>query len=366
MPAYTPPTPYTGLGPGAQAGPDGLQVIDELLTNVAKMFRPDGYLYDQIVAPMPVQFNIGRYPVFDPSGYFAAPGNIAVADDAPTPLVDFKWSTDYYNCLDYRLQTRITRKENLQANPVLRLDYAKTVGLLTQFATAREVRLANKLRAQSNGGQFVNAAVTPSVKWDAGNATAPATIQSDLQGAALQVMKQCGKRPNTLILDFQVAYAIANDYTLKDLIKYQMGSAIVRDALQAVLPPTLFGFKVVVADGTMQNTNGPGATANLTGVWGNSARLIYTDPNAQWGQPSTVYSFRGRVNDGPTQAPEVTMPNGDAGNEPGPSGGWAVVDRWYDIDPPAVHIRAWECVDERVVAPELGIEIQNVLASPVY
>ena len=47
-------------------------------------------------------------------------------------------------------------------------------------------------------------------------------------------------------------------------------------------------------------------------------------------------------------------------------GGWAIVDRWYNVDPPAEHIRAWECVDEKVVAPELGIEIQSVLANPVY
>jgi hypothetical protein len=57
------------------------------------------------------------------------------------------------------------------------------------------------------------------------------------------------------------------------------------------------------------------------------------------------------------------MPNGNAGVEPNPAGGWAVVDRWWDYDPPAETIRAWESVDERVVAPELGFELHNVLGS---
>jgi hypothetical protein len=60
------------------------------------------------------------------------------------------------------------------------------------------------------------------------------------------------------------------------------------------------------------------------------------------------------------------MPSGDTGVQPSPVGGWAVVDRWWDYDPPAETIRVWESVDERVVAPELGVEIQNVLSSPAY
>lgn len=31
----------------------GLQLVDEVLSNLAKQFVPDGYLYDQIVSPIP-------------------------------------------------------------------------------------------------------------------------------------------------------------------------------------------------------------------------------------------------------------------------------------------------------------------------
>lgn len=358
---YAPPTPYGPLS----GNTGGLQFVDEVLSNIARLFRPYGFLYDQIVSPQNVQYNIGRYPVFDPAGFFSAGGNLNVADDAPTPLIDINYSHDTYQCLDYRLQTRITRKEAVQANPVLRLDYAKTTALLTQFAANRETRLANALLHTSHGGQLTQLAATPSVKWDQGTSGSPASIQSDLQGAALQVYKTIGRRPNTLVLTQSMAYALANDFTLKDLIKYTIGTRIVEEGQPAVLPPSLFGFKVLIAEGVLQNLARPGDPAmNLVDTWGTSARLIYTDPNAQWGIPATVYSFRGRVTDGPTQAPDVIMPTDTGGQEPGAAANWAVVDRWWDFDPPGEHIRAWECVTEKVVAPDMGIEIPNVLANP--
>jgi hypothetical protein len=362
MPGYAPPTPYGPLDGRTNYG-SGLQLVDEVLSNVAKQFKPTGHVYDQVTTPVSVDFNMGRYPVFDPSTFFATGGNLEVADDAPTPIIDFNWSVDKYYCRDYRLQTRITRKENVQAADALRLEYSKTTGLLGVFANNRETRLAAQMRAQSNGGQFTNAALTPAVKWDQGTSTAPATIQSDIQAAMLLAYKTCGVRPNTLILDFEVALAIGNDYTLKDTIKYIMGPSIVSDGMTAVLPSKLFGLNVVIAEGTLANGARPGQAASLGGIWGNSARLIYRDPNPQWGLPSTAYAFRGRVLDGATQAPSLVMPSGDGGQEPGPAGDWAVVDRWWDYDPPGEHIRAWECVDERIVAPELGVEIQTPLSA---
>lgn len=372
--AYTPPTAYAGLTGQVTYG-SGLQLVDVVLSNVAKQFRPEGFVYDRLVAPMTVEKKFGRYPVFDPTTFFSTGGALEVADDAPTPIIDFNWSHDIFACQPRRLATRITREEALQAHAALRLDYSKTIGLLTVFANNRENRLATRLKATANGGQFTNAAITPSNLWDAG--TTSVTIQSDIQTGLLQVMKACGKRPNTIVMDYEVALAIANDPTVKTQLQYRIGPDMFTNGLLTdnsgpvgpvgggggVLPSKLFGLNVVIADGVLQNQNRPGEALNLTGTWGTSVRLIYVDPQAQWGIPSTVYSFRAPVVEGQHQPPNVIMPNGNAGVEPNPAGGWAVVDRWWDYDPPAETIRAWESVDERVVAPELGFELHNVLGS---
>lgn len=365
--AYTPPTPYAGLSGQVTYG-TGLQLVDIVLSNLAKQFRPDGYLYDKIVTAIPVEKGFGRYPVFDPSTFFATGGNLAVADDAQTPIIDFNWSHDNFSCVDRRLGTRVTRREALQAHAALRLDYSKTVGLLTVFANNREDRIAKALRAQSNGGQFTNAVVNPAAAWDTSGGTG-VTIQADIQQALLVAMKASGKRPNTIVMDYEVALAIANDPTLKTQLQYRIGPEIISNQVAdmlagnggGILPAKLFGLNVLVADGTLQNTNRPGQAMSLTGTWGHSVRLVYVDPVQQWGMPATAYSFRGPVNEAAHQPPSAIMPGSNGGQEPGPAGGWAVVDRWWDYDPPAETIRAWEYVDERVVAPELGVEIQNVV-----
>jgi hypothetical protein len=352
----------TAFGPlqGQLDTSTGLQIVPDL-TQIARQFKPHGFVYDQLTAPMQVSHRFGKFPVFNPAQYFAAPGNLQVSDRAVTPSVDFEWSTEPYEAFPYRLQTVITREEANQARPELRLDYSKTIGLLTQFASAREKRLAEKLRAEGNGGALA-LSMTTTKKWDTGTKASEASIQTDIQKAIREVYKKTGIRPNTIVLTLSMAYAIANDFTLKEIIKYLVGTSIISEPINAMLPSTLFGLKVVVTEGVLYNERRPGDPAKLTDTWGNSARVLYVDPNAQWGMPSVVYSFRAPVTEGAHEPPSSIMPK--AGAEPGPAAGWAVVDQWWDYDPPALHIRAWESVDERVAAPTLGIEIEEVLENP--
>jgi hypothetical protein len=364
---------------GLSGGPEGLQIIDPVLSNVARQFRPHGFVYGDIVAPQPVEYNVGQYPIFDLAKFFSARGDARVADDAATPIVDFKWSTEYYNCEDFRLRTRLTRKEKLQAHPALRLEMSKTVGLLGIMALEREIRLAKKLRSTENGGQFTQAYMAvEGAKWDEGTSGSPAKIQKTLITAGQKVYKTTGRRPNTLVITEEIALAISQDPAIIEIVKYLIGPGFVASGSIAddrlidinstgVIPKKLFGFNVIVADGVLENTAQEGATPTLSEVWGNSARLMYIDTDAAWGIPTVAYSFRGRVT-----APMETAPESPTAPGPGPitqlepegQGDWAIVDRWQEPDPPAENIRAWECVDEHVVAPELGIEIGPILGNP--
>ncbi len=369
--AYTPPSPYAPLSGQVGYGA-GLQLVDEVLSNVAKQFAPKGHLYDKIVQAFPVNHRFGRYPVFDPSTFFSTGGALEVADIAPTPIIDFNWSHDNFAAQVRRLQTRITEEEANQAHAALRLDYSKTRGLLTIFANNREARLATRLRAQANGGQITNAAVTPAVKWDAGTSGSPATIQQDVQNGLLVAMKASGMRPNSIVMDYEIALAIANDFTLKQQLQYRIGEQMLSYQLAddlagndnggGILPAKMFGLNVFVADGTLQNTARPGQAMSVSGIWGQSVRLVYIpDGPPQWGVPATAYSFRAPVSNVSHAPPQSIMPSGQGGQEPGATGDWAVVDRWWDYDPPAEHIRCREVVDERIVAPELAVELSSVL-----
>lgn len=358
---------YGPLTQGAGTVP-GLQIVDVVSTNLARYFQPHGFVYDQLVAPIQTPYNVGEYPVFNPADLFAmANSNLAVADDAPTPIIDLSYGLDSYKTVDYRLSTKITRKEMVQAHPALRLDYAKTQNLLTNFASNKEYRLAALLRSKNNGGSFTQVApLAPSAaNWDVGTSGSPAAIQADVQAAIMTIYKQTGFKPNTIVLDLELAYAIGNDFTLKDQIKFQIGPQAVREGYSAVLPDTLFGLKVIIADGTLYNSGRPGDALNLSSTWGNYARVLYVDPGAQWGQPSTVYAIRGRIAEGAgeTQPPNPILATDTNGTEPSGGNQSVLVDRWWAQDPPAEHIRIWENVVEKLVAPDMGVEIGPCLTT---
>lgn len=362
------------MAEGLSGGPAGLQLVDLVLSNLARQYRPHGFIYGDIVAPQPVEYNHGKYPVFELAKFFNATGQAQVADDAGTPIVDAAYSTSPYSCEDYRLRTRITRKERLQAHPALHLDVSKTTMLLGIMALERELRLANKLLPTSvAGGKLTQAFYKPNngsgseVKWDEKNAE----IQKDLQKAGQKVYETIGIRPNTLIITEAIALAISQNPKIQELVRYLAGVDLVASGNiagsnpnlidigngSAVLPKKLFGFEILCADGVLYNTTPNATAATLNEVWGKHARLVYRNQNAAWGVPTIAYSFRGKVTGDVTDL----QPAAINAEEPGGSRSWAVVDRWQEPDPPAENIRAWECVDENIVAPEAGIAIESVI-----
>lgn len=346
--------------------PDTLQIVDPVLTNVAVKFEPHGFVYSRLVNAFPVEKNIGQYPVFEKGDFFASGDGRPVADDATTPLISFRYSEAFYHCHNYRKRVRITREEYQQAHPALHLEESQILGLMGIFAGEREVRLASKLKYTGNGGQLATRVkLNSNQKWDEGTEATKAVnvaIQKNVQEAKKAVYEKTGKWPNTLLLTKEVAEAMAIDFTIKDQLKYTLGLRQLAEGSD-VLPPTLFGLNVVLIDGALTNTAGPASEPNLEEIWGKSVRVLYVNPSPAWGQPSVVYGFRGPVTDGFSFAtPAVAAGGGVTQNEPSPQQQYTIVDRWAEPDPPANNIRVWERVDEKVVAAELGCEIENVIS----
>lgn len=336
--------------------PSGLQIISPVLTNLARMYRPAGFVYDKVASYIPVNTISGQYPVFDPETFFQDPGNTEVDDRAPTPEIHTKFGTEFYNVKFHRRKISISLEERSNANQALRLEFAKTQQLLDIMAIARETRLAKKLQGPDNGGSLELNSVAPTTPWDEGSATT-SSIRTDIDKAKLKVRESTGRMPNTIILDHEIAMAIARDPLVVQILQYQMGAQIIARGEYA-LPPTLFGLNVIETF-AMSGSGGDGdSTVGLSSIWGNKAIVCYVDPNAQWGIPSVAYSFRGfiRGSEGPTED-NSALPGGINASAPG----FALVDRWQTPDPPVEHIRAWESVDEKVVAPGLGYEIKECL-----
>lgn len=311
--------------------PRDLQIVDAVLTNIARAYKPEGMIYDQVMPTIPVELDSGRYPVFD--SFFDDEVDNKVSDRAITPEVDFTWSTDTYFCEDYRLKASVTDKEVRNTNDVIRLRQSKLDTVLLRMALRRETRAAALLRKTTNGGGL-NLGATPGTNWDTSTA-----IETDIMTGALAVRDATGMVTNTMIIPFKVAYAMALNTTIRALLRWDVtgesGTAPLRLG-DRLLPSVIHGHRVIIA-GAMRNTAKEGATKSLTDIWGDHVRLIYLPANGTggWGVPSTAYSFRA--------LPEV-------------------VDRWVERDPPVEFVRAWECVDEKVAAPDVGYELTALLS----
>lgn len=309
--------------------PRGLQLVDAVLTQIARAHKPTGFVAEQLLSTIPVTLDSGKYPVFD--GFFDDDVDPKVADRAETPEVDFQLSEDSYFCEDYRLKASLTDKEERNAHSVVRLRQNKLDVVLTRMAIRRERRAADMLRHTANGGQLTGNHFAAANKWN----LATATIEQDIKTSALAVYKKTGMSTNTIVIPYEVAYEVALQEDIREIIKYTVpGDRILIDG-ERILPRVLHGHRVLVPKGAMRNTAKEGAAKNLEDIWGDNVRLIYTpEGGGGWGIPATGYTFRAR--------PQV-------------------VDRWRENDPPVEYVRAWECADEKVAAPDLGAEISDVL-----
>lgn len=318
-------------------GAAGLQVIDPLLSSIARRYTPDGFIYDQIVARQPVQTISGIYPTFPKWFWFAQQADNKIEDRTETKEVNFEWSTEKYLAAKYGLKVSISDDERANAAPQLRLEQNKTELLGLQNALSREIRLATILRGTGvTGGQIASGnEAEPTKKWD----TSESNPDADLRTGSLAIYNAIGRSPNTLILPYPVAYNLATVhgtdtfhggmlYTVNGQQQIRLGDGI--------LPSEIHGMKVVIAKGPQkQVANEPGVGAATSEIWGKNAILAYIDPNAGWGVPTCVYGFQ-------FMAPTVA--------------------RWQRIDPDVEYIREMERVDEKVVANEAAYILKEVIS----
>src|ERR1700741_4463527 len=98
-----------------------LQIIDPVLTGLARAYRPFGFIYDELVAPMKVSTLTGQYMNFPKEAWYANEVDNEVRDRAPSKEIDFDWLTDTYAVKEFALKVSITDLERQQAHEAVRL-----------------------------------------------------------------------------------------------------------------------------------------------------------------------------------------------------------------------------------------------------
>lgn len=311
-----------------------LQVIDPFLSNVARRYKSDGFVADLILASIKVSKLSGQYPVFDKQFWFGNDTDNKSSDRAPAKELDYTWSLESFLCEEFALKVSLTDLEKSQVESELRLRQSKAEYLAHRMNLAREVRVAALLHSTDQGGALDAAMdATPATNWD----QATATIEGDIKERVLAIYDRIGMPPNTIVLPYKVAYAMAVQEDIRAILEYQItGEGLKPLQLGSrMLPRQIHGMEVVIATGQTTTAKEGASSVTLTEIWGDDVRLLYVDKNAGWGTPSVAYDI---------VHTERT------------------VTRWNEIDPDRELIRELERRDEKVVAPEAGATLLDVLS----
>lgn len=305
------------------------QLFNPVLTNLGRGYRPTGFVADQICPRLPVAKEVGQYTVWESWHFFANDVETLTPDRAETREVDVSLTTETYTCEEHALKVSVSEREQSQSDVDVR--QAKMNALQDRLLVARERRVAALLNTVDAGGGLDNAMdATPTNNWDVDLAT----IESDVVTAKEAIFDKIGFEPNAIVIPWKVANAIAKQQDIREIFKYTVDGREILGAGQAILPPEIWGLRTVIPR-SRYATNKLGQTNAFSDVWGDDVRILYVNQQPNLFTPSVAYAFQ-------SAAFEVRT--------------------WPENDPRVEWVRARDGVlDERVVAPEAGYVIKDVL-----
>lgn len=271
--------------------------VNRPLTNISVAYiqRAQDFIADKVFPIVPVMKQSDRYFVYDKAYWFAAgaqkrapatesAGGGFSIDNTPTYFCDvWAWHKDVDD------QTRAN------ADQPLDLDRDATLFVIQNLLLRREIQFAAKYMQLNTWTGFVVGGVAtdfqPNVNgkgyWDSSTSNPMADVDYLKQA----VKSQTGFLPNTLIVANDVFFALRNNPTILDRIKYTQRGVVSEELLAS-----LFGVEKFLVASVVQNTGPESAppslsTASFSYLMQNNFLLVYANPAPSILQPSGGYIF---------------------------------------------------------------------------
>lgn len=301
--------------------------VSAVLTGITLAYRNTNLIADNVLPRVPVTGRTFKYSKYASDERFTIPETLVGRKGMPNE-VEFGATETESTVRDYGLDDVIPNDDISQATANYDPKGHAVEAMTDLILLDREVRAANLI---FNPASYVGANVTTlsgSSQWS--------DPTSDPLSVILSALDNPMMRPNVLVLGQAawtklrqhpalVSAALANSGTKGTITREQLASLLELD-------------EVIVGQGYV-NIAKPGQTAQMQRVWGKHAALIYRNKlaNSQRGATFGITAqWGGRV------AAEWAEPKW------GLRGG--------------VRVRAGESVRELIIAPDLGILFQNVVA----
>lgn len=296
--------------------------VDNVLTNVALSFGPEGYIADDVLPPVGVGKEDGIFYTFDKSRFYTP-------DALRAPRTLFKrldWDTakDSYHAEQYGLESLIDDRERTNSGLPFDLDETSTEVLTENLLNNREKRVANLVLSTTNVTQTTT--LVGAAQWSDASGGDPIGVANTGNGV---IRSSTGMLFNSVVLGWSVWQKLKTNAALKAAMAE--GETLTLERLKAFWEvDNIYIGRVLTA------TNKKGQTVTLGDVWGKHVLFFYKNP----GRPALrrpSFGYQLRVQDLRTT-------------------------RWRQEEITCDVIRVDEIGAEKLTAPTLGYLIRNAVA----
>jgi len=259
--------------------------IDQLLSNVALNYTPQGFFADQIAPVVKVQKQTDLIKVYSKADLWRI-NNTARGPATEANRANISVSSDSYVCKNYALRADVTLEDrkNADAAFVRELEQGRAMFLTSQLKLAWDLRVAQQVTTSTNVGTASNVASA----WTDNVNSDPI---SDLETVMFQIEDATAYKPNKIVFgqnpwrDFR-----RNDRVINKWHKTGVDGGAMNVDMNAAAA-LLEVDKVMVAR-RYYNSAEEGQTAVISKMWDDHVLVYYAPDRASVEVPSFMYSFR--------------------------------------------------------------------------
>jgi len=262
---------------------EGSTRINRALSNISVQYKNDEYIFGKVLKDIPVLNESDKYWVYNAD--YTLPETIR-ANGTPANMVTWSASTSTYRVDEHALKDVVTERDRDNTETPLSMD-KDTVEFLTDKIMLRQEYEAHKLlfttTTFSNNTTFVSA-----TSWRNATTTCANPIVSVLSATG-KIIKSSGKRPNTMVMGWEVLEALKNNSLVYGRIQYVERAIITEEILQAVFDVQSIYVGTAVLDTSKEGVH----TSTSQGfLWEDDTLVAYFAPNVSRKMVTAAANFR--------------------------------------------------------------------------
>lgn len=255
--------------------------VDRPLTNISIGYRSMGNIADELFPVVPVMKESDLYYIFDKANSLRSPRTLR-ANGAEANEDNLSLSTASYRLQEHALKELITKRDRDNADAALNLEVSTVEDLSDKLLREREIAAAAIF---SDGAWANESSIAATAHWGLQTTVSNPILVADSAAAAVNI--NCGRLPNTCVLNDRAFRAVKEHLQVVDRVKYTSSESVSESLIAR-----LFGVDKLLVARSSYNTAAEGLAATMANTWTDLAWFGYVSRSPGLKDPSALYCFK--------------------------------------------------------------------------